>query len=92
MNDLENTLPPDATPLRKISAAAQWGDETLTVQYVTEARAADIRSRLVEYARDSSLGLVDFDVFLWQEALATMNPEERATAIAAMKPVLTTSV
>lgn len=90
MKHLENTLPPDATPLRKISAT-QWGDDTLLKQYVAEARAAGIRPGLVDYARDSSLGLVDFDLFLWQEALATMNAEERATAIAAMGPVLTTS-
>ena len=82
---LENTLPPDASPLRKISAAAQWGDDALLGQYVAEARAAGIRPGLLEYARDSSLGKVDIDLFLWQEALATMNADERATAVAAMK-------
>lgn len=91
MNELENTLPPDATPLRKISAAAQWADDKLLQQYVAEARDAGIRSALVDYARDSSLGKVEFDLFMWQEALATMNPEESDTAIAAMKSALTTS-
>lgn len=88
MTDHEDTLPLDATPLRKISAAAQWGDEKLMKKYVAEARAAGIRSRLVDYARDSSLGKEAFDVFLWQEALATMNAEERATAMAAMQQSL----
>ncbi|WP_309082323.1 hypothetical protein [Zhihengliuella sp.] len=60
-------------------------------QYVAEARAAGIRSSLVEYARDSSLGKADFDLFLWQDAPATMNADARATAVAAMEPVFTTS-
>lgn len=50
MDHLEHTLPPDATPLRKISAAARWGDERLMRQFVAEARAAGIRPGLVEYA------------------------------------------
>lgn len=85
IKNLEDTLPPDATPLRKISAAAQAGDEKLMDKFIAEARAGGIRPDLVDYARDSSQGKVDFDLFLWQEALATMNDEERATAIAAMK-------
>lgn len=84
MTDNENALPSDATPLRKISAAAQWGDEMLLKRYITEARAAGIRKALVDYARDYSLGKIGFDLFLWQEAPVTMNTEERTTAIAAI--------
>jgi predicted DsbA family dithiol-disulfide isomerase len=78
-------LTKDATPLRKVAAAASWRRDvqTLLDHYVAEARDAGMRQALIDLALGEA-----FDVATWHEALATMNEEEQGAARREMREML----
>lgn len=85
---LADRLPDDATPMRKIGAAASYlhagldGSEEFLTACIDEARTElDAPRRWI----DMALGETEFDMITWQEILATLNEQERSDAVKAMK-------
>lgn len=82
----QSVFPPDASPLRKLHAAAMWEHDSkeLVRRYRAEALAAGVPKKLIDHVVRSASGKADFDLFLWQETLPWLSPKEQKTSIDAL--------